>query len=69
MRIAMMAALVALTAAATEFRITCDHADAKYRLGEDATFTVEAYETNGVPLKGMANIRLDNFGDRVFLTN
>ena len=69
MRIAMMAALVALTAAATEFRITCDHADAKYRLGEDATFTVEAYETNGVPLKGMANIRLDNFGDRVFFTN
>lgn len=58
----------ACAAGAVQFRITSDHADALYRLGEEATFRVEAYETNGVPVRGKATVRLDNFGDRVFST-
>ncbi len=58
--------LAALTAGATEFKVHCDHTNALYRLDETAVFTVEAYETNGVPPKGKCHVRLDNFGDRIF---
>lgn len=65
-KITSIALMAAMVAGATEFRVSSDHADALYRLDETAVFTVEAYETNGVPLKGKCHVRLDNFGDRIF---
>ena len=58
---------VALAAHSTQFEVTCDHPDACYRLGERAVFSVKATESNGSAPKGMAHVRLDNFGDRIFL--
>ena len=49
------------------FTISSDRADAKYRLGEEAVFTVMAKDTNGVPAKsGIVRWKLNNFGDKVF---
>ena len=49
------------------FTISADRADAKYRLGEEAVFTVTAKDTNGVPVKsGIVCWKLNNFGDKVF---
>lgn len=62
-----VASLAAFAAHATLFRVTCDQPDARYRLGEPATFTVVATEEDGSAPKGEAKVRLDNFGDRVFL--
>ena len=64
--ILFLSAFAAIAAHATLFRVSCDQPDAKYRLGEIATFTVEATEKNGAAPKGMAHVRLDNFGDRIF---
>jgi cephalosporin-C deacetylase-like acetyl esterase len=65
--ILFLSAFAAIAAHATLFRVSCDQPDAKYRLGEIATFTVEATEKNGAAPKGMAHVRLDNFGDRIFM--
>lgn len=62
----LFSALTAIAAEATLFRIRCDQPDARYRIGEDAIFTVEATERDGTPPKGVAHVRLDNFGDRIF---
>ena len=65
---ACVIAICALLAArGADFRISCDHPDAQYRLGEDAVLFVEAHEADGSAPKGVAHVRLDNFGDRVFL--
>ena len=49
------------------FTISSDRADAKYKLGEDAVFTVTAKDSNGVPAKsGTVCWKLNNFGDKVF---
>ena len=61
-------AFAPFAAHATEFRVACDRADARYSLGEDAVFTVEAVEKDGSAPKGKAQVRLDNFGNRVFMT-
>ena len=61
-------AFAPLAANATEFRVACDKSNACYSLGEDAVFTVEAVEKDGSAPKGKAQVRLDNFGNKVFMT-
>ncbi len=62
-----VAVFLALSAGATQFNIECDHPDAQYKIGETAVFTVTAVGQPVHPPKGMASVRLDNFGDHVFL--
>lgn len=62
-----MFATLAMSAGAVSFTVVCDHPDMCYRLGETATFTVTASDRRGRPPKGEAAVRLDNFGERVFL--
>lgn len=65
--IALLPCFASAAYAATLFRVTCDQPDARYRLGEKAIFTVEATEDDGSSPKGRAHLRLDNFGDRIFM--
>ena len=52
-------------AAPLKFEVVNDHADYLYRLGEEATFTVTALETNGVKATtGEVKVWLDNFGPK-----
>ena len=62
----VLSVLVSFAANATLFRVRCDQPDARYRIGEDAIFTVEATEKDGSVPKGKVHLRLDNFGDRIF---
>ena len=49
------------------FDISADRSDCLYRLGEEATFTVKATYTNGLPVtSGRVEWTLNNFGDKVF---
>ena len=49
------------------FTISSDRADARYKLGEEAVFTVAAKDANGVPAKsGIVSWKLNNFGNKVF---
>ena len=64
----LSAAIVAWTAAAplsaATFEFACDRPGGVYSLGEKATITVVAFETNKVPLaSGKVKWRLNNFGD------
>jgi cephalosporin-C deacetylase-like acetyl esterase len=48
-------------------RISLDRADATYRCGEEATFSVSIAETNGAKIaKGIVEWQLDNYGTHVF---
>ena len=58
----------AVSAAELEFLIANDHTNLLYKVGEEATFTVTARE-DGVPLtNGTVEVKLDNFGPSVQLT-
>ena len=62
-----VAACVAAHASGLKFDITSDHADATYKLGEQAVFTVKALDASGAPAKsGRVKWMLNNFGDKVF---
>ena len=51
----------------TRAKIALDRANATYRCGEEATFTVEVAETNGVKFKsGTVTWQLDNYGSHKF---
>ena len=50
--------------------VTCDHTNALYAVGEEATFTVTVADTNGVPIKtGRMEVVVDNFGPGVIVSN
>ena len=52
---------------AFEVKMSADHADAVYKLGEETTFTVRIACTNGQPVAGAVfNWTLNNFGSKVF---
>ena len=64
----MALAAFAAFAAPIEFRVTSDHADCIYHLGEEATFTVAVLDSGGVKATaGEVNVTLDNFGSKVQL--
>ena len=51
----------------TRAKIALDRANATYRCGEEATFTVDVAETNGVKFKsGTVTWQLDNYGRQKF---
>ncbi|MBR4653041.1 MAG: acetylxylan esterase [Kiritimatiellae bacterium] len=56
---------LAFAVCAAKIEISQDHADALYRKGEEAVFTVTVKDDAGVPLKeGAASWTLDNFGTK-----
>ena len=58
-----VAACVAVHASGLKFDITADHADATYKLGEQAVFTVKVQDASGAPAKsGRVKWTLNNFG-------
>ena len=62
-----VAACVAAYAGGLKFDISSDHADATYKLGEQAVFTVKALDASGAPAKtGRVKWNLNNFGAKVF---
>ena len=58
----------AAVSAAITLSVETDHANALYRCGETATFTVTAKDDAGAPLQGAFTARLDNFGPKVVAT-
>ena len=65
--IMVAAACVAVHAGGIKFDITSDRADATYKLGEQAVFTVKALDASGAPAKsGRVKWNLNNFGAKVF---
>jgi len=63
--IAFATVCVAGAASAARIEVTQDHADALYRAGEEATFTVTVRDGDGQPAKsGLAEWTLDNFGTK-----
>lgn len=61
----LLSALGGLFAADLTFKVSADHADNLYVLGEPATLTVTCLEDGRVATSGVVTARLDNFGDRV----
>lgn len=62
-----VAACVAVHAGGLKFDITSDRADATYKLGEQAVFTVKVLDASGAPAKsGRVKWNLNNFGAKVF---
>ena len=60
-------ACVAAYAGGLKFDIASDRADATYKLGEQAVFTVKVLDASGAPAKsGRVKWNLNNFGAKVF---
>ena len=63
MLVGFVAGAASLAAFATTIEVTQDHADALYRAGEEATFSVSVKDGSGALVKsGSATWTLDNFG-------
>lgn len=67
------AALVALVAAGgfaaeLKFKVSADHADNFYALGEEATITVRCLDGDSAATSGVVVARLDNFGEKILST-
>ena len=64
-KLLLLAAVFTLPLLALEFAIEADHADALYKLGEKAVFTVKVKEKDGtIPKEGIVDATLDNFGPK-----
>ena len=62
-----VAACLAAYAGGLKFDIASDRADATYKLGEQAVFTVKVMDASGAPAKsGRVKWNLNNFGAKVF---
>ena len=55
-------------AANLEFAIANDHTNLLYKVGEEATFTVTAMRDGKVATNGLVQLKLDNFGPKVQLS-
>ena len=52
-------------AAEITFKVSADHADNFYALGEEATLTVQCFDGDSAATSGVVVARLDNFGEKV----